>query len=165
MVRGVSFSVERGETFALVGESGSGKSTLARAISGVLAPAHGQIRFAGRPLPDTVRARSDAVRQQIQYIFQNPDASLNPRRTVGDTVGRPLEVFSSCAGPRSQERIAALLEDVRLDASYAERYPDQLSGGERQRVAIARALWPATPASCCATKSCPPSTSRCRPAS
>ncbi len=140
VVRGVSFSVERGETFALVGESGSGKSTLARAISGVLAPAHGQIRFAGRPLPDTVRARSDAVRQQIQYIFQNPDASLNPRRTVGDTVGRPLEVFSQMRRPKRRERIAALLEDVRLDASYAERYPDQLSGGERQRVAIARAL-------------------------
>jgi peptide/nickel transport system ATP-binding protein len=136
----VSFSVERGETFALVGESGSGKSTLARAISGVLAPAHGQIRFAGQPLPGTVRARSDAVRQQIQYIFQNPDASLNPRRTVGDTVGRPLEVFFRMRRPKLRERIAALLEDVRLDASYAERYPDQLSGGERQRIAIARAL-------------------------
>jgi peptide/nickel transport system ATP-binding protein len=136
----VSFSVERGEKFALVGESGSGKSTLARAISGVLAPAHGQIRFAGQPLPGTVRVRSDAVRQQIQYIFQNPDASLNPRRTVGDTVGRPLEVFFRMRRPKLRERIAALLEDVRLDASYAERYPDQLSGGERQRIAIARAL-------------------------
>jgi peptide/nickel transport system ATP-binding protein len=140
VVQGVSFSVERGETFALVGESGSGKSTLARAISGVLAPADGQIRFAGRPLPGTVRARSDAVRQQIQYIFQNPDASLNPRRTVGDTVGRPLEVFFRMRRPKLRVRIATLLEDVRLDASYAERYPDQLSGGERQRVAIARAL-------------------------
>jgi peptide/nickel transport system ATP-binding protein len=83
--------------------------------------------------------RAGRVRQQIQYIFQNPDASLNPRRTVGDTVGRPLEVFSQMRRPKRRERIAALLEDVRLDASYAERYPHQLSGGERQR-AIARAL-------------------------
>jgi peptide/nickel transport system ATP-binding protein len=140
VVQGVSFAVERGETFALVGESGSGKSTLARAISGVIAPAHGQIRFAGAALPGSVRARSDAVRQQIQYIFQNPDASLNPRRTIGDTVGRPLEVFFRLSRRRTRARVAALLEDVRLDASYAERYPDQLSGGERQRVAIARAL-------------------------
>ena len=140
VVQGVSFSVERGETFALVGESGSGKSTLARAISGVIPPAHGQIRFSGEPLPGSVRTRSDAVRQKIQYIFQNPDASLNPRRTVGDTIGRPLEVFLRLRRRRTKERVAALLEDVRLDASYAERYPDQLSGGERQRVAIARAL-------------------------
>jgi peptide/nickel transport system ATP-binding protein len=140
VVRGVSFSVEPGETFALVGESGSGKSTLARAISGVIAPAHGQIRFSGKPLPGLMRARSDAVRQKIQYIFQNPDASLNPRRTVGDTIGRPLKVFFQLRGAKIRERVAALLEDVRLDASYAERYPDQLSGGERQRVSIARAL-------------------------
>jgi peptide/nickel transport system ATP-binding protein len=140
VVRSVSFSVQRGETFALVGESGSGKSTLARAISGMLAPAHGHIRFAGEPLPGSVRSRSDAVRQKIQYIFQNPDASLNPRRTVGDTIGRPLEVFFQLRRARNRARVGALLEDVRLDASYAERYPDQLSGGERQRVAIARAL-------------------------
>ena len=140
VVQGVSFSVERGEIFALVGELGSGKSTLARAISGMITPAHGQIRFSGKPLPGSVAARSDAVRQKIQYIFQNPDASLNPRRTVGDTVGRPLEVFFQLRRAKIRERIATLLEDVRLDASYAERYPDQLSGGERQRVAIARAL-------------------------
>jgi peptide/nickel transport system ATP-binding protein len=140
VVQGVSFSVERGETFALVGESGSGKSTIARAISGLIAAAHGQIRFSGEPLRGSVRARSDAVRQRIQYIFQNPDASLNPRRTVGDTIGRPLEVFFHLRRPKTRQRVAALLEDVRLDASYAERYPDQLSGGERQRVAIARAL-------------------------
>jgi peptide/nickel transport system ATP-binding protein len=140
VVQGVSFSVERGEIFALVGESGSGKSTLARAISGMITPAHGQIRFSGKPLPGSVAARSDAVRQKIQYIFQNPDASLNPRRTVGDTVGRPLEVFFRLRRAKIREHIATLLEDVRLDASYAERYPDQLSGGERQRIAIARAL-------------------------
>ena len=140
VVRDVSFSLERGETFALVGESGSGKSTIARAISGVIAPMRGQIRFAGESLPGSVQARSDTVRRKIQYIFQNPDASLNPRRTVGDTIGRPLQVFLQLRRSKNRERVAALLEDVRLDASYAERYPDQLSGGERQRVAIARAL-------------------------
>jgi peptide/nickel transport system ATP-binding protein len=140
VVRRVSFSVTPGETFALVGESGSGKSTIARAISGVIAPTHGQIRFSGVALAGSVRARSDAVRQKIQYIFQNPDASLNPRRTVGDTIGRPLQVFFGLARREIAERVAMLLEDVRLDASYAGRYPDQLSGGERQRVAIARAL-------------------------
>jgi peptide/nickel transport system ATP-binding protein len=140
VVRRVSFSLEPGETFALVGESGSGKSTIARAISGMIAPTHGQIRFSGEALPGSVRARSDAVRQKIQYIFQNPDASLNPRRTVGDTIGRPLQVFFDLTRREIAERVVMLLEDVRLDAGYAERYPDQLSGGERQRVAIARAL-------------------------
>jgi peptide/nickel transport system ATP-binding protein len=140
VVRGVAFSVQRGETFALVGESGSGKSTIARAISGLIAPARGRIRFAGEPLAGSVRARSDEVRRQIQYIFQNPDASLNPRRTVADTIARPLDVFLDLPRRGVRQRVAALLEDVRLDASYGARYPDQLSGGERQRVAIARAL-------------------------
>jgi peptide/nickel transport system ATP-binding protein len=140
VVQGVAFSVQRGETFALVGESGSGKSTIARAISGLIAPTQGRIRFAGEPLPGSVRARSDEVRRQIQYIFQNPDASLNPRRTVGDTIARPLDVFLDLPPRGVRQRVAALLEDVRLDANYAARYPDQLSGGERQRVAIARAL-------------------------
>jgi peptide/nickel transport system ATP-binding protein len=140
VVRSVSFSLQRGETFALVGESGSGKSTIARAISGLIAPAQGRIRFAGEPLPGSVRARSDEVRRQIQYIFQNPDASLNPRRSVGDTIARPLDLFFDLSKPGLRQRVAILLEDVRLDASYAARYPDQLSGGERQRVAIARAL-------------------------
>jgi peptide/nickel transport system ATP-binding protein len=140
VVRSVSFSLQRGETFALVGESGSGKSTIARAISGLIAPAQGRIRFAGEPLPGSVRARSDEVRRQIQYIFQNPDASLNPRRSVGDTIARPLNLFFDLSKPGLRQRVAILLEDVRLDASYAARYPDQLSGGERQRVAIARAL-------------------------
>jgi peptide/nickel transport system ATP-binding protein len=139
-VQGVSFSLRRGETFALVGESGSGKSTIARAISGLIAPTEGRIRFAGEPLPGSVRARSDEVRRQIQYIFQNPDASLNPRRSVGDTIARPLEIFFDLSQRARRQRVAAMLEDVRLDASYAARYPDQLSGGERQRVAIARAL-------------------------
>jgi peptide/nickel transport system ATP-binding protein len=140
VVQELSFSIQRGEVFALVGESGSGKSTVARAISGLLKPAAGCIRFDGTPLPGAVKMRSGDLRRRIQYIFQNPDASLNPRLRVGRIVGRPLEMFEQLERATLKQRVAAALQDVRLDADYVQRYPDQLSGGERQRVAIARAL-------------------------
>ena len=140
VVQELSFHIQRGEVFALVGESGSGKSTVARAISGLLAPAAGRILFDGMPLPGAVKTRSGDLRRRIQYIFQNPDASLNPRLRVGRIVGRPLEMFEQLDRVALRERVAAALQDVRLDADYIQRYPDQLSGGERQRVAIARAL-------------------------
>ena len=140
VVEELSFSIQRGEVFALVGESGSGKSTVARAISGLLAPATGQIRFDGMPLPSAVKRRSGDLRRRIQYVFQNPDASLNPRLRVARIVGRPLEMFEQLDGATLKQRVVAALQDVRLDADYVQRYPDQLSGGERQRVAIARAL-------------------------
>jgi peptide/nickel transport system ATP-binding protein len=139
-VRGVTLAIERGETLALVGESGSGKSTVARAISGLLRPGAGQIRFRGEPLAALLRQRPRELRRIIQYVFQNPDASLNPRMKVGSILARPLEVFFDAAGADLRGRIAQALDDVRLDESYADRYPDQLSGGERQRVAIARAV-------------------------
>jgi peptide/nickel transport system ATP-binding protein len=139
-VKGLSLAIARGETFALVGESGSGKSTVARAVSGLLAPAAGRIMLKGRPLPGLVAARSGEQRRQIQYIFQNPDASLNPRARVGEILARPLEMFFDLDRRTIRERVAEALADTRLDARYAQRYPDQLSGGERQRVAIARAL-------------------------
>jgi peptide/nickel transport system ATP-binding protein len=140
VIQGLSFSIQRGEVFALVGESGSGKSTVARAISGLLAPSAGRILFDGAPLPGAVKMRSGDLRRRIQYIFQNPDASLNPRLRVGRIVARPLEMFEQLDRATLKQRIAAALQDVRLDADYVVRYPDQLSGGERQRVAIARAL-------------------------
>jgi peptide/nickel transport system ATP-binding protein len=140
VVRNTSFDVAPGETFALVGESGSGKSTIARAVSGLLEPVSGSIAFEGRPLPSAVRDRSAELRRRIQYIFQNPDASLNPRRPVGSTLARPLEMFMGLRGDALRRGVAAALDDVSLDSGYAARYPDQLSGGERQRVAIARAL-------------------------
>ena len=140
VVQELSFGIQRGEVFALVGESGSGKSTVARAISGLLAPATGRILFDGTPLPGSVRARAGDLRRRIQYVFQNPDASLNPRLRVGRIVARPLEMFEQLNRATLKQRIAAALQDVRLDADYVVRYPDQLSGGERQRVAIARAL-------------------------
>ena len=139
-VEDLSLSIARGETFALVGESGSGKSTVARAVSGLLAPASGRILLKGQALPGLVAARSGEQRRQIQYIFQNPDASLNPRARIGDILARPLEMFFALDARSIRARVAETLADTRLDLSYAGRYPDQLSGGERQRVAIARAL-------------------------
>ncbi len=139
-VSDVSFSVEAGETFALVGESGSGKSTIARGISGLIAPSGGSIRLEGKPLSGLVRHRDGSQRRKIQYVFQNPDASLNPRAKVGTILARPLQMLGELDRAAILARVAAALGDVRLDAAYGDRYPDELSGGERQRVAIARAL-------------------------
>ncbi|MGE0118744.1 MAG: dipeptide ABC transporter ATP-binding protein [Dongiaceae bacterium] len=140
IVRDFSLAVGRGETVALVGESGSGKSTVARAISGLISPTTGSIRLKGQPLPGLARERSGDQLRRIQYIFQNPDASLNPRAKIGAILARPLEMFFDFDGRTVRDRVSAILHDVRLDSGYASRYPDQLSGGERQRVAIARAL-------------------------
>ena len=139
-LKDVSLTVGMRETLALVGESGSGKSTLARALAGMFAPAAGTIRLNGKPLEGLVKNRSAEQRRLIQYIFQNPDASLNPRATIGRSLARPFSFFFPEKVDSEAEKILHALDDVRLDAGYAARYPDQLSGGERQRVAIARAL-------------------------
>jgi peptide/nickel transport system ATP-binding protein len=136
----VSFDIKEGEVFALVGESGSGKSTLARVISGLVAPAAGTVTLRGAALAAGVKDRSPEQRRLIQYIFQNPDASLNPRARIGEIVGRPLAHFFGADAGRMKALVEETLHDVRLDASYRQRFPDQLSGGERQRIAIARAL-------------------------
>ena len=138
--RGIAFDIAVGETFALVGESGSGKSTIARAVGGLLAPVEGRTALEGRPLAGRVRDRTPDDRRRIQFIFQNPDASLNPRARIGTILSRPLEFFFRLDAREREARIRRALDDVRLDESYAGRYPDELSGGERQRVAIARAL-------------------------
>ena len=140
VVHDVSLRIAEGETFALVGESGSGKSTIARAVSGLLAPRAGRILFRGEPAPGRVAARPPELRRLIQYVFQNPDASLNPRMRIRNILARPLELLGNVAASELDARVVAALDDVRLDADYAERFPDQLSGGERQRIAIARAL-------------------------
>jgi peptide/nickel transport system ATP-binding protein len=137
VVRDVSFALARGETLALVGESGSGKSTIARAVAGLVAPAAGRVALGGRALAPYAEGRSREDLRRLQLVFQNPDASLNPRARVGGALRRPLDAFF---GGRGGERIGAALAEVRLDEGYARRFPDQLSGGERQRVAIARAL-------------------------
>lgn len=139
-VKAVSFSVGRGETFALIGESGSGKSSIARAVAGLTAPRAGTIRFAGGALPALAGRRPLAMRQKIQIVFQNPDSSLNPRKTVRSILARPLRMFGRLDAAGRERRVIELLESVRLPAAYADRRPHQLSGGERQRVAIARAL-------------------------
>ena len=140
VVHDASFHIQQGETFALVGESGSGKSTIARAISGLLTTESGKILFQGEPVSGRIEARSQELRRLIQYVFQNPDASLNPRMQIGRILARPLELLGDVEKEDIPPRVATALEDVRLDPGYAGRYPDQLSGGERQRVAIARAL-------------------------
>jgi len=139
-VSDVSFDIKEGEVFALVGESGSGKSTLARAISGLVAPTAGDVALRGATLSSSIKSRTSEQRRLIQYIFQNPDASLNPRARICEIVGRPVAHFFRADAGRIKASVEEALHDVRLDASYSERYPDQLSGGERQRIAIARAL-------------------------
>ena len=122
-----------------MGESGSGKTTLARSISGLHKQRDGEILLHGKPLEAAARSRSREARRSIQYVFQNPYGSLNPRRTVGQAIRQPLQLFGA-DGPETDRRVSEMLDRVSLSASYANRYPDQLSGGERQRVAIARAL-------------------------
>ncbi len=126
---------------ALVGESGSGKTTLARCIAG-LHPFEikGDIELRGKALARDARARSRAERQAIQYIFQSPYSSLNPRKTIRQLLAPPLDVFFDLSGDETEERMVRVLDQVALDSSLLSRYPEQLSGGERQRVAIARGL-------------------------
>ena len=136
----VSLQLRSGEILALIGESGSGKSSLARAICGIVTPATGSIRLDDAPLPDHLRRRTHEQRRLIQYIFQNPDASLNPRMTVGRILERPLGAFFGIWRVEANRRSKAILEEVGLDPSCFARTPQELSGGERQRVAIARAV-------------------------
>ena len=139
VVHNVSLTIRRGECLALVGESGSGKTTVSRAIGGLHREWTGSMSFNGEELQKTARRRTPGARQGIQYIFQNPYGSLNPRRTIGESISRPLAIIGTSKS-ESQKAILDVLEKVNLPGSYAGKYPDQLSGGERQRVAIARAL-------------------------
>ena len=140
VVRRVSLSLQTSETLALVGESGSGKSTIAKAAAGILSPITGSIEFDESGLSGDVKRRTSEQRKNIQFIFQNPDASLNPRSSIEQILSRPLAMFFGYTGSELHKAIDNSLDAVRLDSSYRTRYPDELSGGERQRVAIARAL-------------------------
>ena len=140
VVRGVSFDISPGETVGLVGESGSGKSTIAKAISGLMAPTNGEILLDDELLERSLKRRSRSALRRIQFIMQNPDASLNPRQRVESIVGRPLKLFFGLSGNEMRARVLELLEDVHLDQTYLRRFPGEMSGGERQRIAIARAL-------------------------
>ncbi|MGW4441636.1 dipeptide ABC transporter ATP-binding protein [Streptomyces sp. NPDC004682] len=133
----VSLTVHRGETVALVGESGSGKSTTARLVLRLTPPTSGRIRLDGDDVTEVRGARLRALRRRVQLVYQNPYASLDPRVTVGESVGEPLRAFRV---PGAAARVAELLDRVALPATAARRRPAELSGGQRQRVAIARAL-------------------------
>ncbi|HLU54117.1 MAG TPA: ABC transporter ATP-binding protein [Pseudonocardia sp.] len=140
VVHGVGFDVAKAEVVALVGESGSGKTTISRCIGGLLDSWTGQVVFEGRSLGKGARARSVEDRKRIQYIFQNPYLSLNPRLTIAQIVARPMELFGIAKGKAARERVVELLEAVALGPAVLDLRTDRLSGGERQRVAIARAL-------------------------
>ena len=135
-VDGVSFSMRRSETFALVGESGCGKSTVARTVLRLHEPTSGAVRFEGEDLVVATSDRMRALRRQMQIVFQDPYASLNPRMTVRNILAEPLQIH----GIPIRNRVTELLEQVGLSPEHAARYPHEFSGGQRQRVGIARAI-------------------------
>jgi peptide/nickel transport system ATP-binding protein len=139
-VDGVSFSVGRGETLGLVGESGSGKSTLSRTVLQLLRPTSGSVRFEGREIAGLSRREMRPLRPEMQMIFQDPYASLNPRKRVGQIVGDPLRLQGRASGEELRRSVQELLERVGLSPEHYERYPHEFSGGQRQRIGIARAL-------------------------
>jgi peptide/nickel transport system ATP-binding protein len=136
----VSFSVQPGRCLGIVGESGSGKTTLARCLVGLHSDWEGHVTFDGQELSPKAARRRAEERRSIQYVFQNPYASLNPRLSVGENVEEPLRFFGKQSGRERREKVRQALEMVALGGDLADRMPDQLSGGERQRVAVARAL-------------------------
>lgn len=139
-VDGVSFNVKKGETLGIVGESGCGKSTTGKSILRLIEPTDGQVIFEGNNILDLSKEQMRKMRRDIQFIFQDPYASLNPRHTVGKIIGEPLLVHGMKSAKKRKERISELLEVVGLQASHSSRYPHQFSGGQRQRIGIARAL-------------------------
>ena len=139
-VDGVSFSVAPGETLGLVGESGSGKSTLCRAVLQLTEPTSGSVRFEGREIAGLSRRAMRPLRREMQMIFQDPYASLNPRRRVGQIVGEPLRLQRVASGTELRRQVQGLLERVGLAPEHYDRYPYEFSGGQRQRIGIARAL-------------------------
>ena len=139
-VDGVTFQVRRGETLALVGESGCGKTTTGRCVLFLQQPTSGEVLFAGEPIDPRDTATLRERRKQLQIVFQDPNSSLNPRMTIGQTLGEAL-VFHDMVQSRDRNRaVTELLETVGLAGRHAGRYPNELSGGQRQRVGIARAL-------------------------
>ena len=140
VLRGVDVSVARGECLLLLGESGSGKTTLSQCIAGLTSSYTGTVSLAGTGLAPSTRQRSDDQRRRIQYVFQSPFSSLNPRRTVAQSIEVPLRQLTSMSRSERRARVDEMLDRVRLGRALADRLPDQLSGGERQRAAIARAL-------------------------
>jgi oligopeptide transport system ATP-binding protein len=139
-VDGISFFVNKGETLGLVGESGSGKSTACRAVLQLLKPTSGSVKFEGREIAGLGRRELRPLRREIQMIFQDPYASLNPRKRIGQIVGEPLRVQGEASGAELRREVQELLDRVGLSAEHYDRFPHEFSGGQRQRTGIARAL-------------------------
>ncbi len=139
-VDGVSLAIGRGETLGLVGESGCGKSTLCRTILHLLRPTSGSIRFEGREIGQLTRRQMRPLRREMQMIFQDPYASLNPRKRIGQIVGDPLRRQGVASGAELRRQVLGLLERVGLASEHYNRFPHEFSGGQRQRIGIARAL-------------------------
>lgn len=137
----VSFDIHEGRTVAVVGESGSGKSTTARCITGLLPPRIGHIEFDGQTLPLNYRNRDKSQLRQAQMIYQMADTALNPRKSIGETIGRPVEFYMGLKGREKRRRVEELLAEIELEPTqYIDRLPSELSGGQKQRIGIARAL-------------------------
>ena len=139
-VDNISFSIEKGRTLGVVGESGCGKSTLGRTILRLQEPTSGEIWFNGEDIVKYDKKQVKALRSKMQIIFQDPGASLNPRMTVGEIIGEPIELFGTETGEAKEEKIYKLMDLVGINRSYIHRFPHEFSGGQRQRIGIARAL-------------------------
>lgn len=139
-LNGVSFALEAGRTLAVVGESGCGKSTLARALTLIEEPSAGSLQIAGREVAGASKAERKQLRRDVQMVFQNPYASLNPRQKVGDQLAEPLLINTDLSRAERRERVQAMMQQVGLRPEHYQRYPHMFSGGQRQRIALARAM-------------------------
>jgi dipeptide transport system ATP-binding protein len=139
-LNGVSFELQAGKTLAVVGESGCGKSTLARALTLIEQPSSGSLQIAGQEVAGANKAQRQQLRRDVQMVFQNPYASLNPRQKIGDQLGEPLLINTALSRLERREQVQAMMQQVGLRPEYYQRYPHMFSGGQRQRIALARAM-------------------------
>jgi dipeptide transport system ATP-binding protein len=139
-LNGVSFELQPGKTLAVVGESGCGKSTLARALTLIEEPTSGSLQIAGQEVTGASKSQRKQLRRDVQMVFQNPYASLNPRQKIGDQLAEPLLINTSLSRSERREKVQAMMQQVGLRPEHYQRYPHMFSGGQRQRIALARAM-------------------------